>query len=342
MIGIAAARFERAIDYFLIEFLAYEVAEILPFHQGLVQVLEKDMRPLRRAAAEEVCNYQSVEGDSEKRKALQDALIKVEHELLACREGSTNCEPLRDAAKAFASAMSYVQDYKDARSRYEANRAAAVQRVAILPFKNLTGRRVYAGTGTVISNRIILEAMRHPDNLEFMDLVTRENIDEVVKEVDFGQSGYVDPATAAEVGRILGVNAFVVGSITSVSTDYPPDVVERFEEEDKISQGKDRPKRTVRASVTVTRREASAHVSCTYQVIDVRTGKIQSVGESEGGVVFRTAFGRYRGDKEALSRQSRQLCAVRETYPPPDDELVRQAAEDVARDLSGQITSYFR
>lgn len=248
----------------------------------------------------------------------------------------------KSAAKAFARAMSYIRDFKDARARYQSNRLEAVQQVAVLPFKSLTGRRVYRGTGAMIADRIILEAMRNPANLEFMEMVSRDNIEQVVEEVRFGQSGYVDPQSAAEVGRILGVDAFIVGSITSVSTDYPPDVVERYEERDEVSQGKNRPKRRVSATVTVVRREAIANVACTYQIIDVKTGKILSTGESEGGVVFSTAFGRYRGDKEALSHRSRQLCAVRETYPPADDEMVRQAAEDVARDLAGQVAGYFR
>ncbi len=248
----------------------------------------------------------------------------------------------KEAAKSFARALSYVRMYKDALVRYQNNREAAVQRVAILPFRNLTGRRVYQGTGAVIADRIILETMRDPDNMEFLELVTRDNIDEIVNEVRFGQSGYVDQQSAAEVGRILGVSAFVVGSITSVSTDYPPDVIERYEDTKEIAQGKNRPSRTVRASVTVIRREAFANVSCTYQIIDVETGKILSSGESEGGVGFSIKFGRFSGNKDALSHRSRQLCAVREVYPPPDDELVRQAAEDVARDLTGQLVGFFR
>jgi hypothetical protein len=246
------------------------------------------------------------------------------------------------AAKAFARTMSYLPNYKDARSRYRENRQAAVQRVAILPFRNLTGRRLYRETGAVIADRVILETMKDPDNLEFMELVSRDNMDEVMDEIRFGQSGYVDASSAAEVGKLLGVNAFIVGSITSVSADYPPDVIERYEDTKKISAGKDRPSRTVRATVTIVRREAFADVSCIYQIVDVRTGKILSTGEAEGSVGFATAFGRYRGSKEALSRRSRQLCAVRESYPPTDDQLVGQAARDVARKLALRVSGYFR
>ena len=253
-----------------------------------------------------------------------------------------NAGRAKEAARAYSRTIWYIPSYQDAGERYENNRQAAVQRVAVLPFRNHTGVRPYRGMGGIIADRVILEAMRDPQNMEFMEFVTRENIDEITREIRFGQSGFVDTETSAEIGRLLGVSAFVVGGITSISTDYPPDVVERFEERDEVSAGKDRPKRKVSASVVVVTRTATARISATYQIIDVKTGRILRTGDTEKGVVYSTSFGRYRGDKEALTYRSRQVCAVRETYPPSDDELVRQAAEEAARDLAAEIAGYFR
>lgn len=42
----------------------------------------------------------------------------------------------------------------------------------------------------------------------------REQLEAVLREQDFGATGRVDPATAAEAGRILGAEVLVLGSIT--------------------------------------------------------------------------------------------------------------------------------
>ena len=45
-------------------------------------------------------------------------------------------------------------------------------------------------------------------------IVERRQIEQVLKEQGFGGSGSVDPATAAKVGRVLGVQRFVTGTVT--------------------------------------------------------------------------------------------------------------------------------
>lgn len=45
-------------------------------------------------------------------------------------------------------------------------------------------------------------------------VVERREIESVLREQNFGTSGRIDPSTAAEVGRILGVDAVIIGSVT--------------------------------------------------------------------------------------------------------------------------------
>lgn len=47
------------------------------------------------------------------------------------------------------------------------------------------------------------------------DLIERGQVDKLLKEQAFGQSGSVDPKTAAELGKILGVDAVVLGQVVS-------------------------------------------------------------------------------------------------------------------------------
>ncbi|MBI2620425.1 MAG: hypothetical protein HYW57_10120 [Ignavibacteriales bacterium] len=248
----------------------------------------------------------------------------------------------KDAAKAFTRTLGYVYNYKDARQRYEKNRQAALKRIAVMPFENLSGKRRYGAIGTVVADRLIIEAMRNPNNLEFMEFVTREKISELITEQRLAEEGILDPQTAAEVGRIFGIHAFVFGKISSIVTDYPPDIVTTYEDTDEVSEGKDKPKRRVRATVTVVTRRAIAKLTSNYQIIDVTRGTIVKSGSVPHTEVAEITFGKYRGDREALSHKSRQVCAVREAYPPPDDELVNRAAEGVAHDLAREISGFFR
>lgn len=248
----------------------------------------------------------------------------------------------KDAAKEYSRSLDYIADYKEARQRYERNRKVAVMRIAVMPFDNLSGKDWYGAIGIVVADRIITDAMENPKNMEFLEFVTREKIDELIKELKFEQSEFVDPASAARIGKLLGIHAFVFGKITSVVSDYPPDIVSNYREEDEISQGKNKPKKKVTATVTAVTRRATVKVNASYQIIDVERGTIVKSGNVPHIVNIEILFGKYRGDKEALSHKSRQLCAIPEAYPPPDDELVNRAAEGAARDLAMEIAGYFR
>lgn len=248
----------------------------------------------------------------------------------------------KDAAKAFSRALSYISNFKDAPTRYEKNRQAAVKRIAVMPFENLSGKEYFGAIGAVIADLLITEVMADPRNLEFMEFVTREKITEILREQRFTQTDMVDPKTAAEIGKILGIDAFVFGKVTSIVTDYPPDVVSTFEEKNEISQGKDKPKRKVAATVTIISRKANARLTCSYQIVDVARGSIVKSGVAPWVEAVEITFGRYKGDKEALSYRTRELCNRRESYPPPEDELVNRAAENSARDLAQQIAAFFR
>ena len=50
-------------------------------------------------------------------------------------------------------------------------------------------------------------------------VIEREMINSILAEQDFGQSGRVNPSQAADIGRILGVQVIVTGSITKFSLD---------------------------------------------------------------------------------------------------------------------------
>ena len=50
-------------------------------------------------------------------------------------------------------------------------------------------------------------------------VIERSRIDAILAEQDFGASGRVDASTAAEIGRILGVDAVIFGTVTEFTVD---------------------------------------------------------------------------------------------------------------------------
>src|SRR5215467_12460298 len=50
-------------------------------------------------------------------------------------------------------------------------------------------------------------------------LIERNAIDKILNEQNFANSDRADPATAAKIGKILGVDAVIVGSITQFGRD---------------------------------------------------------------------------------------------------------------------------
>lgn len=56
-------------------------------------------------------------------------------------------------------------------------------------------------------------------NTGLFDVVERDKLDSVMKEIGFGQSGMVDPGTAAQFGRLLGAGYLLTGRVVSLSSE---------------------------------------------------------------------------------------------------------------------------
>jgi hypothetical protein len=81
-----------------------------------------------------------------------------------------------------------------------------IARVAVLDFSDYPGQ---AGSGAIASD--VFEQFLLPLGY---NLVERKEVDQILKEQSFQASSSVDPATAQSMGKILGVDALVVGSVT--------------------------------------------------------------------------------------------------------------------------------
>lgn len=99
---------------------------------------------------------------------------------------------------------------------------AAKKRIAVLDFDYATvhayvtdiwGSDVDIGKG--IADMLVTQLVRNGT----YSVVERKQLDRILREQNFQQSGRADASTAAQLGRILGVDAIIIGSITQFGRD---------------------------------------------------------------------------------------------------------------------------
>lgn len=100
----------------------------------------------------------------------------------------------------------------------QASGAEQLYKIAVLPFDDgsIQDRWWDEGhwdVGKGISDEFVTEFLK----TNRFRLIEREQIDQVLAEQDFGQSGRVDAKTAASIGKILGVDFLVMGRVTEFS-----------------------------------------------------------------------------------------------------------------------------
>jgi len=90
-------------------------------------------------------------------------------------------------------------------------------------------------------------------------VIERDKLNSLMAEQKFGQSGAVDPNTAAKVGRVLGLNAIVTGAVTGFGVKTTGDEALLYQSKSQVAQ----------ATVDL-------------RVVDVETGQILLADSGEG------------------------------------------------------------
>jgi curli biogenesis system outer membrane secretion channel CsgG len=147
------------------------------------------------------------------------------------------------------------------------------KRVAVLDFDYATVRSYVSDIwgsdqdiGKGIADILVGQLVRNGS----YSVIERKQLDRVLHEQNFQQSGRADASTAAQLGRILGVDAIIIGSITQFGRD-----------DKKVGIGGG-----VRVGGIgiggVGRRQAKAVVQIDARVVDIRTAEILSVATGFG------------------------------------------------------------
>jgi TolB-like protein len=164
-----------------------------------------------------------------------------------------------------------------------AAQAASKATIAVLPFEigDIVNEGPPLETGVLMDvfNRVLV-------NTRKFNVVDRKRLDRIRSEQKFGRSGLVDAGTRARIGKILGAEYLVMGTVTDYSVAPPREMA--------YGSGWTRP---VRISVEV-------------QVVDSSSGQIvsakKSVGTAQSRVSDPNAAGRI--PREALEKAAEEVA----------------------------------
>jgi curli biogenesis system outer membrane secretion channel CsgG len=148
-------------------------------------------------------------------------------------------------------------------------------------------------------------------------IVERRAIDQVLKEQNFSNTNRADPKTAAAIGRVLGVEAIIVGSVTQFGV-----------EESAVAVGSGPLGRVTRGVLGAGKRVNSrAMVGMTARMVDTRTGEVLTAasGSGESSKASVAASGYATGDIDLTSRSFQESML---------GEAVNRAAQQVAAGLN--------
>ncbi|MGH9345499.1 MAG: CsgG/HfaB family protein [Terriglobia bacterium] len=104
-------------------------------------------------------------------------------------------------------------------------------------------------------------------------VLERSAIDKVIGEQNFSNSYRADPTTAAKIGRLLGADAIILGSITQFGRD---------DKTQSLGGGAFGGFGRKYGLGGIQRRKAKADVGLSARIVDVNTGQILAVAEGQG------------------------------------------------------------
>jgi tetratricopeptide (TPR) repeat protein len=257
----------------------------------------------------------------------------------------------KQAAKAFTAAQQFVPGYKDAAVLYDRARKAGVKRIAIIPFEDKSGKGSrYGAVADAIVDGIVSEVMNDSSATEFLEIISRDQLDRVMQEQRLGTTGLIDQNTAVQLGKLLGVHEIVTGKITQIAVSPEQTTTRNAREKVTVicNRTYERDGKTkcldddVFANATIYDRKAGVTIAGTYSVIDVKTAALKQSKTLDGKYAFSTRWATFSGDERALSADTKRLASVSEEHAPVVEEMVNSAMKDLTYQLSKTFKDYAR
>ena len=171
-------------------------------------------------------------------------------------------------------------------------------RIAVVDFRNNSGWNYWGEQlGAAAADQLATELVRTNE----FSVIERDRLQAILAEQGLGQSGAVDPATAARIAELLGVQAILTGSITKFKVDT---------------------KRVGIGPAAVSRTQAE--VALDIRVVDTSTGEILAVAEGSG----KKNLGGFAIDRVAFESTFDRGLA-QEALSPAVEEVVERLLDEI-------------
>jgi len=188
---------------------------------------------------------------------------------------------------------------------------------------------------------------------EFLEIISRDQLQKVLAEQKLGMSGVIDVNTATQVGKILGVHEILTGRITQIAVTPERTTTKLIKQETKVCDRKKKVVRdgkkydecimdTVRANITIYNRKAGVTISASYKVIEIKSAKLKETQQLNGQYQFERSWARYSGDKRALEGEAKMLTNRDEERAPVAAEMVNKSGQNLIDKLSNTLKEYAR
>ncbi len=208
------------------------------------------------------------------------------------------------------------------------------KRVAVLPFKGPHGEEV-AGK---LEARLVKIRVKE-EGKPWFDVYERERLKEALRELRLGRSGLVDPASAAKIGRFIGVQGIYMGRINEYDVDYNHYKATRSYCAEKNKKGKCLDWR----EKTVYCKRRQVVFEFTPKLVDVENARVVYSSPYRQAITHRACDGGFADSDEYVMRNAIYHALsdfAKDVAPHFEAQFI--AIKDSADDLRGEAETYFK
>lgn len=254
----------------------------------------------------------------------------------------------KKAAGFFKSALNLAPGYKDSSLRYETARQNAITRVAITDFENKSGvGDSYGAIADILTDLVLSYILQDQGRSEFVEIITRGQMDQVLREQELSTSGLVDENSAARIGMLLGAQEILSGRILQV--DYVRPRITTIDQHETakvdIEDDTDEGLGTIEVNCHFRKytKSSTLRILASYSVVDVSTGRIKTQESLSTALSFEADWGRIiSGDARALNTEQKNLVKKSEASAPSAKEMVNEALDELSREIADLFFDYIR
>ena len=186
---------------------------------------------------------------------------------------------------------------------------AAVQGGIVIPFASSTAPDLGKAAADLLIAKLVQDGS--------VSVIERKSIDKLLAEQDLSNSNRSDPVTAAKLGRILGVDAIILGTIT------------HYDYSDRTTGGGGARFGGIGGSSMKTKHDISAKVQISTRLVSPDTAEVLAVSEGTGEV-------NRKGVKEDIRDSSQMMMQGNANNP-----LMNECMDDAIAKLAVQLRETF-